>query len=105
METGRTLNEMLVTLAIIGILSVGAVNGLKYAINKATANRILHDVSLAYGEAKTTQYRQYKTLYTPSFNIESRLPIQSERIFIENFGNADIIIVDEIAYDICNILK
>ena len=44
--SGRTLLEMLVVLAVIGVLSVAALVGFTYAMNKHRANETIHDVML-----------------------------------------------------------
>lgn len=43
---GRSMVEMLGVLAIAGVLSIGAVAGYRYGINKYHANTIIHDVTL-----------------------------------------------------------
>lgn len=47
-QTGRSILEMLGVLAIVGILSVLAVYGIRYSLDKAKANDVLSDVSMAY---------------------------------------------------------
>ncbi len=44
-ESGRSMVEMLGTLAIMGVLSVGAVAGYRYAIDKFNSNTILNEIS------------------------------------------------------------
>ena len=44
-ESGRSMVEMLGTLAIIGVLSIGGIAGYTYAMNKSKANDILDGVS------------------------------------------------------------
>lgn len=44
LESGRSMVEMLGVLAIIGVLSVGAIAGYRYAMDKRTANDIMHEV-------------------------------------------------------------
>ena len=44
-QSGRSLVEMLGVLAIIGVLSVGAIGGYNYAMNRYRANEILKGVS------------------------------------------------------------
>ena len=46
LENGRSMVEMLGTLAIIGVLSVGAIAGYSYGMNKYRANQTIHDISL-----------------------------------------------------------
>lgn len=43
-QTGRSMLEMLVVLAIVGVLSIVAVAGLTYAMNKHRANATIYDV-------------------------------------------------------------
>ncbi len=43
-QSGRSMVEMLGVLAIIGVLSVAAIAGYRYAMNKKTANDIMHEV-------------------------------------------------------------
>ncbi len=43
-ENGRSMVEMLGVLAIIGVMSVGAVFGLRYAFDKYTANQTIKDI-------------------------------------------------------------
>ena len=45
-ESGRSMTEMLGTLAIIGVLSVGGIMGYSYGIDKYRANTIINDVML-----------------------------------------------------------
>ena len=45
-ESGRSMVEMLGVLAIIGVLSIGAVAGYKFALNKFRANEIIHELDL-----------------------------------------------------------
>ena len=45
-ETGRSMTEMLGTLAIIGVLSIGGIAGFKYAMNKRDVNEIINGVSM-----------------------------------------------------------
>ena len=59
-EQGRSLTEMLGVLAVIGILSIGAVVGYKYAGDKITANRIYNDIKLAYMDIHTSHNVPYQ---------------------------------------------
>ena len=45
-ETGRSMVEMLGTLAIIGVLSVGGIVGYSYGMDKYRANTIINDIML-----------------------------------------------------------
>ena len=45
-EAGRSMVEMLGTLAIIGVLSIGGIAGYSYGMDKYRANTIMNDVNL-----------------------------------------------------------
>ena len=45
-ESGRSMVEMLGTLAIIGVLSIGGIAGYSYAMDKHRANTIINEVNL-----------------------------------------------------------
>ena len=47
-ESGRSMVEMLGTLAIMGVLSITSGMGIKYLLDKNMANRIMKDAHLAY---------------------------------------------------------
>lgn len=65
-EMGRSMTEMLGTLAIIGVLSIGGVMGFNLAMSKYRANSILNDVSLRYVVAHT-QYWDGKNINLSEF--------------------------------------
>ncbi len=103
---GRSLTEMIGILALIAVLSIGLLAGLRYAMAKMKANQILEDVSLAYADATTTESRQFDVLYDLSFTPTSGFTMQSERISHTNsFGFIDIIVVKNIPKRICGIIK
>lgn len=45
-QSGRSMVEMLGTLAIIGVLSIGGITGYSYAMDKYRANEIINDIML-----------------------------------------------------------
>lgn len=45
-ESGRSMVEMLGTLAIIGVLSIGGIVGYNYAINKYRANETINEINM-----------------------------------------------------------
>ncbi len=47
-ESGRSMVEMLGTLAIIGVLSIGGIAGYSYGMDKYRANTIINDVMLRH---------------------------------------------------------
>ena len=46
-EHGRSMVEMLGVLAIIGVLSIGGIQGYTYAMNKYRANNVLNEINMA----------------------------------------------------------
>ena len=46
LQSGRSMVEMLGTLAIIGVLSIGGIAGYSYGMDKYRANTIINDVNL-----------------------------------------------------------
>ena len=52
-ETGRSMTEMLGVLAIIGVLSIGGIQGYTYAMNKYRANNVLNEVNMASHQLAT----------------------------------------------------
>ena len=44
-ESGRSMVEMLGVLAIMGVLSIGAVAGYRWAVEKRSANEIVNEVN------------------------------------------------------------
>ena len=70
LESGRSMVEMLGTLAVMGVLSVGAIVGYRYAMDKHSANDLLSGASqravlveaqIASGrEATIAEFEQYK---------------------------------------------
>ena len=49
-QSGCSMVEMLGTLAIIGVLSIGGVAGYSYAINKHYANELIYDIDILSNE-------------------------------------------------------
>ena len=63
-ENGRSMTEMLGTLAIIGVLSVGAIGGYSYGMDKHKANQTINDIMLMGVDmiTQTSQKRGVPTL-------------------------------------------
>ena len=51
-QSGRSMVEMLGVLAVMGVLSIGAVMGFNYGMNKHRANQVLSDIRLIYQETR-----------------------------------------------------
>ncbi len=52
-ENGRSMVEMLGVLAVIGVLSIGGIQGYTYAMNKYRANGILNELNIASHQLAT----------------------------------------------------
>ena len=88
-QSGRSMVEMLGTLAIIGILSVAAIVGYSYAMDKYRANRTMHDVNIramdvmaqfdATGTATLDGWKDEPTLYPISLE-EGTIGIQVDNV-------------------------
>ena len=53
-EIGRSMTEMLGVLAVIGVLSIGGIQGYTYAMNKYRTNNILNELNMSSNELATT---------------------------------------------------
>ncbi len=72
-EAGRSMVEMLGTLAIIGVLSLGALTTYRYAMNKYMANEAAYHLNLRLTDLKTqlmrgqtlslSEYKDHKTIF------------------------------------------
>ena len=100
-NAGRSMLEMLGVLAIIGVLSVGAVMGFRQAMNRHKANVILNDVSLAFEELATHETTGPINRYpVTAFTPESGHTLYAKR---DANGN-DSVEVTGVAQGVCEIL-
>ena len=72
-ESGRSMVEMLGTLAIIGVLSVGAIAGYSYGMNKYRANQTMHDISLRTVDLMTQASQGRATLSLAEWDKETTI--------------------------------
>lgn len=80
-ETGRSMIEMLSSLAIMGILSVGALYGYSYAMDKHRANETMDDINLRVTALMT------QAATTDKFNLDELSTTSSMGYkFTEAFG-------------------
>ena len=56
-EHGRSMVEMLGVLAVVGVLSIGGIQGYSYAMNKYRANQILNELNIASYQLATVLLR------------------------------------------------
>ena len=100
-NAGRSMLEMLGVLAIIGVLSVGAIMGFRQAMNRHKANVILNDVSLAFEELATHETTGAVSRYqVTAFTPESGHTLYAKR---DANGN-DSVEVTGVAQGVCEVL-
>ncbi|MBQ7413456.1 MAG: hypothetical protein IJV07_04205 [Alphaproteobacteria bacterium] len=99
-QSGRSMVEMLGTLAIMGVLTIGGVAGYRYAIVKQSAQEVIQSVSLMAVSA-STQLTTTNTFSLSEFDaqIMGAYPVEG----LETYGNGPLfaIRVSQIPADIC----
>ncbi len=106
-EFGRSMVEMLGTLAIIGVLSVTALTGYKIAMTKNRTNNILYDVNLAMNEIATREYMSLpvdEEAPVSDLGVKSEFDIGYARLGGEE-KNGFYIAVDGITPEVCETLR
>ena len=98
---GRSMIEMLGVIAIVGVISIIALFGYSYAMNKHKANLILNDISLAFAELvmKDENIAPIER-QSVSFKPESGLPVQIAR----TDAYWDLVYVESVPQKVCQIL-
>ena len=95
--------EMLGVLAVMGVLTIVALLGYRYAIDKGKANRIFNDVELAYVSATSQGARENGVLQETEFEPSSGYPTYTELISDEE-GSIDIVLVKNVPQSVCEIV-
>ena len=72
-ESGRSMVEMLGTLAIIGVLSIGGIAGYKYGMDKYHANETLKDINLRVVDLLTQASQGHAALSLDEWDKEETL--------------------------------
>lgn len=84
-QSGRSMTEMLGTLAIIGVLSIGGVAGYSYAINKHYANELIYDIDILSNEiSRYIMVHNPDTLPDDLANTTSRQNHSLESFLLDN---------------------
>ena len=84
-QSGRSMVEMLGTLAIIGVLSIGGVAGYSYAINKHYANELIYDIDILSNEiSRYIMVHNPDTLPDDLANTTSRQNHSLESFLLDN---------------------
>ena len=102
-EQGRSMVEMLGTLTIIGVLSVGSIAGYTYAMRSYRANEIVNATSMLYmsGIAQNQGAGDAEMVYSTHFGANAVPSGASEITYNAN----KTISVDFTDVDICNQVK
>ena len=101
-QSGRSMVEMLGTLAIIGVLSIGGIAGYSYGMNKYHANAIVNDVNLRAVEL-LSQLSQGHTPNLDSWETTSagQYPISLNS---DNAPTNYYIKVEQVPFEVCNMI-
>ena len=73
LQSGRSMVEMLGTLAIIGVLSIGGIAGYSYGMDKYRCNKTINDISLRTVDLITQASQGRTTLSLSEWNKESTI--------------------------------
>jgi hypothetical protein len=95
--------EMIGTLVIMGVLSIGGVMGYRHALNKSTANRLMKDVETTYVSVNAMANREAGVLTKVDFEPSSGYLMWTELISDEEF-RIDIILAKNIPETVCNMI-
>lgn len=98
-EFGRSMVEMLGVLAVIGVLSISAVIGYRWAINKYRANTLYNDIKLAYMDIVTNPSAS-TNWYAPNFHPSSGSVLKVRR----DTAGDDFVMVLDVVQDVCRAL-
>ena len=69
-ELGRSMVEMLGVLAVIGVLSIGAIQGYKYAFNKYNANETINELNLRANDISQRMERLIELNHVGNIDME-----------------------------------
>jgi len=102
MQNGRSMVEMLGVLAVVGVLSIGAIYGYRFAMDKYHANEIVHGVGMMAMSAQT-QIEVTGDFTLDEFKNSDLLPYSFE----EGFSDDDsfYITLKEVPQGACERLK
>ena len=101
-EYGRSMVEILGVLAIIGVLSIGGIQGYRYAFTKYRANDIVNAVNMRASDI----YNRFQAIQMPEeadFSEWSETTETGFPIFIEKMPNVNMvqIEVEDVPTDVC----
>ena len=83
LQSGRSMVEMLGTLAIIGVLSIGGIAGYSYGMDKYRCNQTMRDISLRTVDLLTQASQGHSTLSLAEWEKESTIYDFSNPTYVE----------------------
>ena len=110
-EAGRTITEMLGVLAIIGVLTIGGISGIRYAIDSNHANTIVAEiykrmVALSFAGASTDEATSRKTWKGFWKTPEGDFILDRYQVTLSQpLGEDPVLSISGISSGVCNRLK
>lgn len=101
-ESGRSMVEMLGTLAIIGVLSIGGIVGYSYGIDKYRANKTMHDIQLRAVDLLAQIQNKNDDLTLDSWKNEQTLYPMS--VVFDDESNDPLIQVSNVPERVCEMI-
>ena len=102
-QSGRSMVEMLGTLAIIGVLSIGGIAGYSYGMDKWRANEVINDVNMRMIDIAGQVFRNQSEIAIPEdWDIKGR-----SGYIIDVFQNTDSepsIMVEKVPTSVCKMI-
>ena len=107
-ELGRSMIEMLGVLAIIGVLSIGAIQGYRYAFNKYNANETINELNLRANDISQRMERLIELHHAGEINMEmgptmrTGYPVRAR--MSPQYTDYFEMFVSEVPSDVCKLL-
>ncbi|MBQ9738286.1 MAG: hypothetical protein IJV75_02085 [Alphaproteobacteria bacterium] len=104
-ESGRSMVEMLGTLAIIGVLSIGGIAGYSYGMDKYRCNKTMNDISLRTVDLMTQASQGRTTLSLSEWANESTIYDFSNPAYSDdNLIMFDVGVTEKIPQGVCQMV-
>ena len=109
-QTGRSMIEMLAVLAIVGVLSIAALVGFTFAMNKHRANETIYDVMLRAAnvpmidEEYANKPIGYEFLFPGLGQNSGRQGVYYPMLTIKDGGSSYYVEVTNVTYKVCKLI-
>ncbi len=105
-DSGRSMVEMLGTLAIIGVLSVGAIAGYSYGMDKYRTNQTMYDITLRAVDLMTQASQGRATLSLAEWDKETTIYDFANPAYVEgeNLIAFDVGVSKKIPQSVCQMV-